>query len=606
MHIKDIRILQGSLYGYKQKIALCFVEATLLFPIDLHPLHTYMEEIFELKLDKEYGSVQTLEALLDALFYYSKTFHNLSKLGIYEKITLLEKSLHANTYTMRLAVPYDFNAKASLDCFYWTLEVFTHVFMGQGQHVDPKNLYKKHFNDLIKRHHSNVHIGINQVRFLEAAFDLNIRTFHLVGSIYIFGYGKNSRYLESSYTDSTNILGADIAKFKNKTHTVLKKFGLPVPKQLLIQNEKDIVTLLGQIPFPVVIKPMDAEAGFGVYAGLTTYKSVCDAYNEALKISKNIALEEYIYGDDYRLTVLHNRVIKVIKRLAGGVVGDGIHTIESLVAKAQSDLTMKERSRVRGYCLLTLDAEALGLLEEFGKSPQTIPQSGEYIQLRRKSNISAGGTNHTVNLADVHTDNLQLAIEATKALRLDIAGVDFICRDISKSWLEVGGGICEINAQPQIGYHSTPTIYQELLKELVPNRGKIPMVLSIGKTFNSPKQLSYKTLALVNAQGVFLNNKKIVPYKDLFSASYVALNNTESEFVHIVVDAKERFENGLPFDRCDILYSDCFETIKDVISKIHLNCHYIILDEIPKEIDPELKKKCFSSTNTDRILTILS
>jgi hypothetical protein len=61
-------------------------------------------------------------------------------------------------------------------------------------------------------------------------------------------------------------------------------------------------------------------------------------------------------------------------------------------------------------------------------------------------------------------------------LRLDLAGVDLLVPDIARSWRETGGGICEVNAQPQLSGH----LPRSLLPKLVSRRGRIPVVVLIG------------------------------------------------------------------------------------------------------------------------------
>jgi cyanophycin synthetase len=117
------------------------------------------------------------------------------------------------------------------------------------------------------------------------------------------------------------------------------------------------------------------------------------------------------------------------------------------------------------------------MLAQQGLTVRSIPSAGRRVRLRRRDNVNAGGSNEQVALEAIHPDNEVLALRAARILRLDIAGIDFITEDITKSWMEVGGGICEVNAQPQIGISDAPDLYHRILREAMPRLGRVPMVL---------------------------------------------------------------------------------------------------------------------------------
>jgi len=72
--------------------------------------------------------------------------------------------------------------------------------------------------------------------------------------------------------------------------------------------------------------------------------------------------------------------------------------------------------------------------------------------MRGTANISTGGT--AVDVTDIiHPDNARVAVRAARAFGLDVAGVDFLSTDISRSYKENGGAICEINASPGLRPH---------------------------------------------------------------------------------------------------------------------------------------------------------
>jgi cyanophycin synthetase len=76
---------------------------------------------------------------------------------------------------------------------------------------------------------------------------------------------------------------------------------------------------------------------------------------------------------------------------------------------------------------------------------------------------------------------LALAVKAAAVLRLDLAGIDLLLPNISLSWRDTGGAICEVNGQPQL----SPHLHHELLPQLVPKQGRIPIVaLSIPNDFS--------------------------------------------------------------------------------------------------------------------------
>ena len=105
---------------------------------------------------------------------------------------------------------------------------------------------------------------------------------------------------------------------------------------------------------------------------------------------------------------------------------------------------------------IELDYQANRLLEGAGYTAETVLEDGEIFYLRSTGNLSTGGT--AIDLTDVvHPDNREMAQRAARAIGLDVAGVDFITPDITRSYREIGGAICEVNAAPGFRMHVAPT-----------------------------------------------------------------------------------------------------------------------------------------------------
>lgn len=337
--------------------------------------------------------------------------------------------------------------------------------------------------------------GTNMIRILAAAHKLRLPFNHLSGDIFAIGTGKHSRWFKSTLTDKTTYLGCTLAKNKLASADMLRKFCFPVPEHRYAPSEDEAVKIAGQLGYPVVIKPADQDQGRGVYAGLRNEKSLRKSYQAALDHSKVIMVERHHEGVDHRITVMHNEVIKVMRRDPASIIGDGESSVEAHIERLQLKEGNQRALKRDGKHRISLDEEVMDLLAEQGLTAASIPAVGQKVVLRRKSNISVGGEHHLVPLDNVHPDNCSLAIRAANLLKLDFAGVDLIIADISKPWHQNGAVICEVNAQPQLGYRETPELYELILKELFKHGDKIPIYLLPVDSTENLNDTFLKTLA---------------------------------------------------------------------------------------------------------------
>jgi len=179
------------------------------------------------------------------------------------------------------------------------------------------------------------------------------------------------------------------------------------------------------------------------------------AFEKAMEHGRSVVVESFIEGFDHRLVVIDGKLVAAAKRVPGHVVGDGRHTIEELV-----DIVNQDPRRGVGHekvlTRIEFDHQAERLLARLGYDRKTVPPLGETVYLRSTANLSTGGT--AIDVTDsVHPDNREMAIRAVKAIGLDIGGVDFLTRDITESYRDAGGGICEINAGPGFRMHVAPS-----------------------------------------------------------------------------------------------------------------------------------------------------
>lgn len=401
--------------------------------------------------------------------------------------------------------------------------------------------------------------GTNNRHFIQAAYELSIPFLSLPGGVFQYGWGRKSRLFSSSLTDATSAIGTGIARNKRQTSLILAMAGLPVPEQLEANSVEVAVEAAERIGYPVVLKPGDKDQGVGVSANLRNAADVRHAYERAQEYSAYILLERHITGRDYRINVLDGDIYSVVLRVPAGVTGDGVKSIAELITGANQDPRRSAR-RFSTMKPITINREAEDLLGQAGLTTASIPERGQFVQLRSAANVTSGGHSEPVH-DRIHPDNIRLCREAARLLRLDIAGIDLIIPDIMRSWREIGGAICEVNAQPQIGL-TFPGIFKEVFSRHVKDKGRIPVALIIGdheamKLVRAAAwQLSSQDLltGFASDQDAYLGDATLgtAEHKS-FNGIQALLMHPDTEAALLLRSADAISEKGLPVDYIDTL-----------------------------------------------------
>jgi cyanophycin synthetase len=274
-------------------------------------------------------------------------------------------------------------------------------------------------------------------------------------SLVQFGHGHLQKRIQATVTSDTRHIAVSIASDKELTNQILGDLGLPVPKQVTVYSADDAVSAARRLGYPVVVKPLDANHGRGVSIGLASDAQVHAAWAEAREHSRTVLVETYLRGFDHRMLVVNGELVAVAKRVPGHVVGDGVHTVAELVDLANLD-PRRGIGHEKVLTRLELDAQAERLMGEAGIDASTVLETDRVFYLRKTGNLSTGGT--AIDLTDqCHPDNREMAIRAAAAVGLDVCGVDFLTPDVTRSYTEVGGGICEVNAAPGFRMHVAPS-----------------------------------------------------------------------------------------------------------------------------------------------------
>jgi len=343
-------------------------------------------------------------------------------------------------------------------------------------------------------------------------------------SLVQFGHGRYQKRIQATVTSETRHIAVEIASDKEETNQILGDLGLPVPRQYIVRDAERAVRVAERLGYPVVVKPLNANHGRGVSINLEDNDAVRVAFDKAREHSRSVIVESFIVGFDHRMLVIDGKLVAVAKRVPGHVVGDGERTVEQLVELVNSD-PRRGIGHEKVLTRIELDHQANRLLELSGKTRATVLAANEVLYLRSTGNLSTGGT--AVDLTDVvHPDNREMAQRAALAIGLDVAGIDFITADISRSYRELGGAICEVNAAPGFRMHVAPTegtprdvagpVIDMLFPPGTPTRIPVASITGTnGKTTASRMvahilKMSGKTVGLCTTDGVYIDGERTV------------------------------------------------------------------------------------------------
>ena len=341
-------------------------------------------------------------------------------------------------------------------------------------------------------------------------------------SLIQLGTGRHQQRIRASITGQTALISVDIAGNKDQTKQLLDDNGIPVPRGVVVRDVEDAVREARRLRYPVVTKPLDGNHGRGVTIGIKSEEQLRFGFEEALREAKgrrDIIVEQFFEGNDHRILVIDRKLIAVAERVPAHVVGDGIHSIQQLIDEVNKD-PRRGRGHEKVMTQIKVDAHVREFLERSGLTVESVPEPGQKVVLRSTANLSTGGT-AIDRTNEIHPDNAEIARRAAAIVGLDIAGIDFIAPDISKSVRETGGGIIELNAAPGFRMHLEPSegpprdVARPVIDMLFPRggRSRVPIFAitgtngksTVGRMVKQVLRYTGANVGLTSTSGVYVN-----------------------------------------------------------------------------------------------------
>ena len=386
-------------------------------------------------------------------------------------------------------------------------------------------------------------------------------------SLVQLGYGINQKRIRATIASTTSNIAVDIACDKEETKLLLEAAEIPVPRGTVVRTEAGLDEAIEKFMYPLVIKPIDGNHGKGNTTNIINREQALKAFEAAKVYGRNVIVERFITGYDFRCLVINNKFICAALRTPASVVGDGVHSIQWLI-----DETNKDPRRGFGHekvlTQITIDQFTQKMLDDENITLETIPPKGERVILKPTANLSTGGTSTDVT-DEVHPANIFMFERIAKIIGLDICGIDVMANDLRTPVAENGGAILEVNAAPGFRMHIDPSeglprnVAEPVVDMLFPkgSAGRIPIIAitgTNGKTTTTRltahiAKSAGKKVGYTTSDGVYIQNQLMMKgdCTGPVSSTFV-LKDPTVDFAVLECARGGILKSGLAFQNCEV------------------------------------------------------
>jgi cyanophycin synthetase len=387
-----------------------------------------------------------------------------------------------------------------------------------------------------------------------------------------FGWGANSMIFEEACANEEPRIGGQLARDKSASKRVMSILGVPVVKHVLVRSEDQLEEAAQKIGWPCVTKPLDGWMAKGVTIDIRDVTELKAGFTTAKESTTGpVMVESYVPGDVHRLLVVRGELRVAVRRERPHVIADGKSTVRELVRQLNASRDTGDGS-VSRIGKVPEDDEYLVTLSKQGLSPESVPETGCKVNLRRIPFQSVGGINtHVTDI--VHRDVKIMAETLAVSLGIRIAGLDYVTEDISKSYRD-GGAVVEINLGP-----SLPPLVTDRLDEVALGRmvlgedlGRIPVHLLLvqqHKVEDFARALPYGNEIGWVCQGqIGLGETTLDTRTDSLAGDIRNLLRNRKVRVALIIATVDQIEaEGMPVDRVDrVLLQD--QSVADPWNKV--------------------------------------
>lgn len=275
------------------------------------------------------------------------------------------------------------------------------------------------------------------------------------GSLVQLGHGAKRRLIQATMTDRTSALGVEIADEKFRTKELLSQASIPTPQGAIAESLEVSLQVADDLGYPVAVKPEVGNHGRGITALVSDPETLEEAYASARAHCDLVIVEKTLTGFDFRVLVIHGKLVAAARREPAHVVGNGDLTIRQLIDEVNRD-PRRGIGHERMLTIISVDRMTERLLSLAGHSLDDVLPAGEKCYLKSTANLSTGGTARDVT-DEIHPDIRLMCERIARIIGLDCIGIDIVAPALDQPLDARSAGIVEVNAAPGFRMHLDPT-----------------------------------------------------------------------------------------------------------------------------------------------------
>ena len=271
-------------------------------------------------------------------------------------------------------------------------------------------------------------------------------------------HGGRSIVCRESLSELTSAVAMSRCDDKQVTRRLMAAAGVTVPAQILASARANGPFL--EKHGRVVVKPARGEQGRGVTVDVRRPEELDRAFAAARHYGDDVLVEEMVQGTDLRLVVIGHEVVAAAIRKPPEIVGTGEHSVRDLIEKQ----SRRRAAATGGESRIPIDEETERVVKSQGFDLDQVLPAGERIVVRRTANLHTGGTIHDVT-ERVHPHLVEVAVRATRALDIPVAGIDLMVPDVERPEY----AFIEANERPGLANHEPQPTAERFVDLLFPH-----------------------------------------------------------------------------------------------------------------------------------------